>query len=36
MEDSILNFINGEISKYIIPDIQRLDAPSISKNGWNS
>ena len=26
MEDSILNFINGEISKYIIPDIQRLNA----------
>lgn len=26
MEDSILNFMKGEISKYIIPDIQRLIA----------
>ena len=26
MEDSILNFINGEMSKYIIPYIQRLNS----------
>ena len=25
MQDSILNFLNGEISKYIIPDIQKLN-----------
>ena len=26
MEDSILNFLNGEMSIYIIPDIQRLNS----------